>query len=75
MFVAATSFSLSRGPAAFSWSGTARPDKGGRLVGKLNFYGRKRIFNITANVELGVWIDDFMLDKEEALECLLEECE
>ena len=44
-------------------------------MGKLNFYGRKRIFNITANVELGVWIDDFMLDKEEALECLLEECE
>jgi hypothetical protein len=64
-----------RGYAVLEWYGGNDPDKGDLLVGAFENYGMKTIYNITADSELRVWVEDYLLSKEDALEKLLEECE
>ena len=65
----------SGGFVLLEWYGGNDPDKGDTLVGELHSYGMKSIFNTTADSELRVYIEDYMLDKEDALEKLYEQCE
>ena len=57
------------------WYGGNDPDKGDSLVGELHSFGMKTIFNLRSDSEVRVWIEDFMLSKESALEGLYEKCE
>lgn len=65
----------STGLVLMEWYGGDDPEKGQTVVGELIAYGFKTIFNSDSGTELRVWIEDFMLDKEEALEQLVEQCE
>ena len=64
-----------RGYVVLEWGDGNDPDKGDRLVGAFENYGMKTIYNETADAELRVWVEDYLLSKEDALEKLLEECE
>jgi hypothetical protein len=65
---------LPSGFVLMEWYGGNDPDKGDEVVGKMETYGMKTIFNTTVDEEFRVWIDDFMLSKNRALEKLYENC-
>ena len=66
---------LPSGFVLLEWYSGNDPDKGDEVVGKMEAYGMKTIFNITAEEESRVWIDDFMLSRGRALEKLYEKCD
>jgi hypothetical protein len=57
------------------WYGGHDPDKGDELAGSFESYGMKHIQDITADEDLTVWVEDFSLSKQGALEKLAESCE
>jgi hypothetical protein len=57
------------------WYGGYDPDKGDFLVGKFETYGMQDIYDQTADDNLRVWVEDYWLSKEDALEKLVEHCE
>lgn len=63
-----------KGYAILEWYGGNDPDKGDVIVGDFESYGMKNIYNATSEAELRVWVEDFWLDKEDALEKLFDEC-
>lgn len=65
----------SNGFALLEWYGGNDPYIGDIVVGAFESYGMKEIYNTTAEQELNVWVDDFWLSKEDALEKLYEECD
>lgn len=56
------------------WYGGNDPDEGDMLAGALHSYGFKDIYNVTSDAEMRVYIEDFMLAKDDALEQMLERC-
>lgn len=57
------------------WYGGHDPDKGDVLVGDYESYGMRDIYDVTADDELRVWVEDYGLSKEDALEKMIEQCE
>lgn len=57
------------------WYGGNDPDRDDEIVGEIEIFGFQDLFNNTADEELQVYIDDYMLSKTSALEKLYEECE
>ena len=57
------------------WFGGTDPDKGDMLAGDFQSYGMKTIHDLTSDSEVTVWVEDYQLDKEDALEKLTEKCE
>jgi hypothetical protein len=57
------------------WYGGHHPDRGDVLVGEYESYGMHDIYDDTADEELTVWVEDYDLSKEDALEKLVEQCE
>lgn len=57
------------------WYGGHDADKGDVLVGKFENYGMQDIYDETADENLRVWVEDYDLSKEDALEKLVEHCE
>ncbi|MBZ0103270.1 MAG: hypothetical protein K8I65_13990 [Thermoanaerobaculia bacterium] len=66
---------LPSGYALVEWYGGNDPDKGDEIVGDFDEYGFRNVYNITADQELRVWVDDFWLSKGSALEDLYEKCD
>lgn len=56
------------GYAILEWYGGNDPDVGDVLVGDFESYGTKDIYNVTTEAELQVWVEDYWLSKEDALE-------
>jgi hypothetical protein len=46
--------------------------QGDMVVGELNSYGFQTLYNTTRDGKLRVWIDDFWLSRDRAIEKLLE---
>ena len=63
------------GYALLEWYGGNDPDKGDIVVGNYEDYGFKDIYNLTADQEMKVWVEDYWLSKDDALERLFELCE
>lgn len=63
------------GYALLEWYGGNDPDEGDELVGPFEEYGFKDIYNLTADAELRVWVEDYWLGKTSALEQFYEECD
>jgi hypothetical protein len=63
------------GYALLEWYGGNDPDEGDIVVGNFESYGFKDIYNLTANSILRVWVEDYWLSKEEALEQYFEHCD
>ena len=57
------------------WYGGHDPDKGDILVGSFESYGMHDIQDETVDDEITVWVEDYGLTKEDALEKLAEQCE
>jgi hypothetical protein len=53
------------------WS-TLTPSKGDKLVGDLKSFGFKDIYNKTRDSEIHIYIEDYLLDEDDALEKLYE---
>ena len=56
------------------WFGGNDPTEGDTLVGDLNTFGMKDLYNLNSNSETKVWIDDYMLSKDSVLEKYYEKC-
>ena len=56
------------------WHGGNIPNKGDIVVGDFESYGFANLYNLTADSELQVWIEDYWLWKEDALEQYFEYC-
>ena len=63
------------GYALLEWYGGNYPDKGDVIVGNFESYGFKNVYNLTAGSELRVWVEDYWLSKEDALEQYFENCD
>ena len=57
------------------WYGGWEPDKGDVLVGSFEEYGMHDIYDSTADDEVTVWVEEYWLSREDALEELVEKCE
>ena len=61
--------------AVLEWYGDHDPDKGDVLVGNISEYGMRTILDETADESLTAWVDEYGLNKTDALEQLVEHCE
>ncbi len=62
------------GYAILEWYGGNDPSKGDVLAGDYETYGMKDVYNITADTETKVWVEDFWLSKTRAIEKYYEKC-
>lgn len=64
----------SMGYALLEWYGGYDPSRGDTVAGDIDSYGMKTIYNLTADRETRVWIDDYMLSKSSAIEKYFDKC-
>jgi hypothetical protein len=64
-----------RGFSILEWYGGHDPDKGDKIVGAYDSYGMKTVYDVTADEEIRVWVEEYDLSKTSALEKLVEKCE
>jgi len=57
-----------KGFALLEWYGGLDPDKGDVIIGDFEAYGMKKVYNATKESEIRVWVEDYWMDKEDALE-------
>jgi len=62
------------GYSLLEWYGGNNPDKGDVIVGDIESYGMKDIFNITDDREGRVWVEDYWLGRDEVLRKYVEKC-
>lgn len=63
-FIVATN----NGYAILEWYGGYDPDVGDVIAGDFESYGFKDIFNITQRSKFRVWVENFWLSEEDAIE-------
>ena len=63
-----------RGYALLEWYRGNVPNKGDIIVGNFESYGFKDIYNLTADSELRVWVEDYWLSKRNVLEKYFRHC-
>jgi hypothetical protein len=56
------------------WMGSNDPDLGDKITGDFNSFGTRDFYNQTRDTDSRLWIDDYMLSKEEALDKIREQC-
>ena len=64
----------SMGYVLLEWYGGNDPSEGDTLVGDYESYGMKSIYNLTADSETNVWVEDFWLSKDSVLEEYYDKC-
>ena len=62
------------GYAILEWYGGNDPDEGDVIVGNFESYGMMDIYNLTADSELTVWVEDYWLSKSRAIEKYYDKC-
>ena len=62
------------GYAILEWYGGNDPSRGDVLAGDFETYGMKDIYNLTADSETKVWVEDFWLSKSRAIEKYYNKC-
>jgi hypothetical protein len=50
------------------WYGGSTPDVGDKIVGKLNNYGFKDVYNSSKGSKMRIYIDDYWMSESSALE-------
>jgi hypothetical protein len=61
--------------AILEWFGDHDPDKGDMLIGNISSFGMKTIHDDTTDDDVRVYVEDFGLNKTDALEKLIDHCE
>lgn len=54
------------------WYGGSIPFEGDKLVGDLDSYGFKDLYNISRRQETRVYVEDYLLDEDDAIEMVYE---
>lgn len=62
------------GFAVLEWYGGNDPFEGDVIVGDFESYGMKNIYNLTRGSETRVWVEDYMLSRDSAIETLYDKC-
>ena len=62
------------GFAVLEWYGGHEFDKGDLIIGKFESYGFHDVFDYTGDQQSHVWVEEYYLSKEEALEKLSDHC-
>lgn len=62
------------GYAILEWYGGNDPDKGDIITGNFESYGFKNIYNLTVDAELRVYVDNYWLSRDRALERYFDKC-
>jgi hypothetical protein len=62
------------GYALLEWYGGNDPDRGDKIVGDFESYGFKDVYNLKADTELRVWVEDYYLSKSSAIEKYYNKC-
>jgi len=62
------------GYVVLEWYGGNDPSEGDTLAGDFESYGMKEIYNVSADSETKVWVEDYMLSKDSAIEKYYEKC-
>jgi hypothetical protein len=62
------------GYGILEWYGGNDPDEDDVLVGNFESYGMMDIYNLSADSELTVWVEDYWLSKSRALEEYYDKC-
>jgi|GEM_PF-4775163 len=57
------------------WMGGNDPDLGDKVTGNFNSFGIMDFYNETKDTDCSLWIDDYMLDKEGAMDNLKDLCQ
>lgn len=66
--------SATKGYAVLEWYGGHDPDTDDILIGKIEEYGMHDILDDTADESVTVWVEDYLLSREKALELLVDKC-
>ena len=64
----------SSGYIVAEWMGGNDPDQGDRITGNFNSFGTKDFYNQSRDRDCRLWVDDYMLSKESALEKIRDKC-
>lgn len=56
------------------WMGGNDPDQGDNIAGNFKSYGTKEFYNDSRRSKTKLWVDDYMLSKESALEKMNDKC-
>jgi hypothetical protein len=64
-----------KGYDVLEWYGGWDASKGDDLVGSFEQYGMRDVVDTTADESMRVWVQEYWLTKEDALEKLVEKCE
>ena len=62
------------GFALLEWYGGYTPDQGDVIVGDFESYGMKDIYDVTADSDTTVWVEDYFLSQEDAASQYIEQC-
>jgi len=60
------------GYAVAEWYGGGIPSEGNQVIGNLSSYGFKDIYNTSTEMEIRMYIEDYMLDEDDAIELVYE---
>lgn len=63
-----------KGLVILEWMGGYDPDEGDKIRGELSSFGTKDYYIINKDRTSRLWLDDYMLSEEDALEKIREEC-
>ncbi|QIK80891.1 hypothetical protein G7069_04310 [Lysobacter sp. HDW10] len=63
------------GYALLEWYGGHDPSKGEIIAGDFESFGFKNVYNLTADRETKVWVDNFWLSKSRAIEKYYDKCD
>lgn len=61
-----------RGCSVVEWYGGSTPSEGDNLVGDLEAYGFKDVYNLSDRDETRVYVEDYLLDEDDAIEMVYE---
>jgi hypothetical protein len=56
------------------WYGGNDPDLGDKITGDFGSFGMKDYYNQTKELDSRLWLDDYMLSKDDALEKIKDQC-
>lgn len=56
------------------WCGGYTPSQGDLIVGKFITFGMESIYDITADQEVHIWIEDFRLSKDDVVKQYVDQC-
>ena len=62
------------GYVLIEWFGGVSPNKGDLIIGDINGFGFKDVYDLTQDNDLRVWVDDYMLSRQRVIDKVVAKC-